>query len=126
MDRVILDVPCSGSGVWRRNPELKWRLDEGKLMQYCRIQKNLLSEAWGFVKPGGRMIYMTCSLFHDENEVQVTEFMAGHENAKLVPYTDFYKRAELKTLSSLPECLALSPYTHSTDGFFVAILEKTA
>ncbi len=124
MDRVILDVPCSGSGVWRRNPELKWRLDEETLLKYCRIQKNLISEAWGFVKPGGRMIYMTCSLFHDENETQVSAFMKDHEDAKLVSYTDHYKREELKTLSSLVECLALSPYTHGTDGFFVAILEK--
>lgn len=125
MDRVILDVPCSGSGVWRRNPELKWRLDEDRLRKYCRIQKNLLTEGWGFVKPGGRLIYMTCSLFHDENETQIAEFMAGHDDAKLVPYTVHYDRTELKTLSSFVECLALSPYTHGTDGFFVAILEKT-
>ncbi len=124
MDRVILDVPCSGSGVWRRNPELKWRLTEGKLGQYCRIQKHLISEGWGFVKPGGRMIYMTCSLFGDENEQQVTEFLKGHEEAKLVPFTDVYKTTDLKTLSSLPDCLALSPHTHGTDGFFVAIFQK--
>lgn len=126
MDRVIVDVPCSGSGVWRRNPELKWRLDEDKLLQYSRIQKNLLAEAWGFVKPGGRMIYMTCSLFDDENEKQVSEFLANTEKAKLIPYTNHYGKKELKTLSSLPECLALSPYSHGTDGFFVAIVEKTA
>lgn len=124
MDRVILDVPCSGSGVWRRNPELKWRLDEEALLKYCRIQKNLLSEAWTFVKPGGRLVYMTCSLFHDENETQVTEFLGEHEDVRLVPYTDQYNKTELKTLSSLPECLALSPSSHGTDGFFVAILEK--
>ena len=126
MDRVILDVPCSGSGVWRRNPELKWRLDEDGLAQYCKIQKGLLNEGWAFVKPGGRMIYMTCSLFQDENEKQITEFLATAENAKLLSYADLYKRTDLKTLSSLPECLALSPKTHGTDGFFVAILEKAA
>ncbi len=126
MDRVILDVPCSGSGVWRRNPELKWRLTEEKLDQYCRIQKNLLNEAWNFVKAGGRMIYMTCSLFHDENETQVTDFLAEHDNAQLIPYDTLFKRTGLKTLSTLPECLALSPHTHGTDGFFVAILEKKA
>lgn len=126
MDRVILDVPCSGSGVWRRNPELKWRLDEETLLKHCRIQKNLLSEAWAFVKPGGRLIYMTCSLFHDENETQVTAFLTDHGDSRLMPYRELYKRTELKTLSSLPECLALSPYSHGTDGFFVAILEKIA
>jgi len=124
MDRVILDVPCSGSGVWRRNPELKWRLSEAILKQHCRIQKKLLAEAWDFVKAGGRLVYMTCSLFQDENEAQITDFMAAHKDAKLIPYTEIYKRNELKTLSCLPECLALSPNTHGTDGFFVAILEK--
>ncbi|NOZ67145.1 MAG: RsmB/NOP family class I SAM-dependent RNA methyltransferase [Alphaproteobacteria bacterium] len=126
MDRVILDVPCSGSGVWRRNPELKWRLDADNLTKYMRIQKTLLSEGWGFVKPGGRMIYMTCSLFQDENEHQVSTFLDGHEGAKLIPYSDLYEKPDLETLSSLPDCLALSPHSHGTDGFFVAIIEKTA
>ena len=126
MDRVMLDVPCSGSGVWRRNPELKWRLDAEKLAQYCRIQQNLLIEGWQFVKQGGRLIYMTCSLFDDENEGQVTAFLKTTENARLVPYTDIYRQGGLKTLSSLPECLALSPASHGTDGFFIAILEKVA
>jgi len=126
MDRVMLDVPCSGSGVWRRNPELKWRLDAEKLAQYCRIQQNLLVEGWQFVKQGGRLIYMTCSLFQDENEGQVEKFLEKSGDARLVPYTDIYRHGELKTLSSLPDCLALSPATHGTDGFFVAILEKMA
>jgi len=125
MDRVILDVPCSGSGVWRRNPELKWRLTDSKLDQYCRIQKHLLTEGWGFVKPGGRMIYMTCSLFEDENEQQVTDFLATQDKARLVPFMEQYRNSELRTLSSLPGCLAISPHSHGTDGFFVAIFEKT-
>ncbi|MCF8474729.1 MAG: RsmB/NOP family class I SAM-dependent RNA methyltransferase [Emcibacter sp.] len=128
MDRVILDVPCSGSGVWRRNPELKWRLNEEKLLQYCRIQKNLINEGWDFVKHGGRMIYMTCSLLYDENEDQIMDFLNNHADARLVSYNDIYKKQEnnniLKTLSEIPECLALSPYSHGSDGFFVAIVEK--
>jgi len=127
MDRLILDAPCSGSGVWRRNPEAKWRLTPDKLAQYCRIQKNLLAEGWGFVKPGGRMIYMTCSLLEDENEQQVTDFLKGHGDARLLPYRSLYQAdhgPELRTLSALPECLALSPHRHGVDGFFVAILEK--
>jgi len=130
MDRVILDVPCSGSGVWRRNPELKWRLSPENLKQYCRIQKNLLAEGWHFVKAGGRMIYMTCSLFYDENEQQITDFLDARQDAKLISYREIYQKsnqsAGLKTLSPRAECLALSPQTHGTDGFFVAILEKIA
>ncbi|MCF6216482.1 MAG: RsmB/NOP family class I SAM-dependent RNA methyltransferase [Emcibacter sp.] len=130
MDRVILDVPCSGSGVWRRNPELKWRLTAESLEKYCRIQKNLITEGWDFVKAGGRMTYMTCSLFHDENEQQITDFLNAHDDANLISYRSVYggsrKDMDLKTLSSIPECLALSPRSHGTDGFFVAILEKKA
>lgn len=129
MDRVMLDVPCSGSGVWRRNPESKWRLDEDKLAQYCRIQKNLLREGWNFVSAGGQMIYMTCSLFEDENEQQIRDFLATVEDAKLVSCPTRLgteKSEKFINRSSLPDCLALSPHTHGTDGFFVAIMEKKA
>ncbi len=74
------------------------------------------------------MIYMTCSLLYDENEDQIMDFLNNHTDARLVSYNDIYKKHEnnniLKTLSEIPECLALSPYSHGSDGFFVAILEK--
>jgi len=129
MDRVMLDVPCSGSGVWRRNPESKWRLSEEKLAQYCRIQKNLLREGWNFVKPGGQMIYMTCSLFEDENEQQIRDFLDFMPDAELLscPARLSPEKAEkFINRSALEGCMALSPHSHGTDGFFVAIMEKKA
>lgn len=117
MDRVILDVPCSGSGTWRRNPENRWRLTNEKLDDYISLQKSLLQEGWDALKPGGRVAYMTCSVLEQENEEQVTEFLKTHKNAKLIPIR---KRG----IEKLEGTLQLSPFSRGTDGFFVAILEK--
>jgi 16S rRNA (cytosine967-C5)-methyltransferase len=126
MDRVLLDVPCSGSGTWRRNPESKWRLTPAKLADYCEIQKELLAEAWSYVKPGGRLVYMTCSIFPAENEDRVADFMTSTADAKLLDYKDFISGDCPQSLSRLDGTLQLSPHKHNCDGFFVAILEKSA
>ena len=126
MDRLLLDVPCSGSGTWRRNPESKWRLSPEKLAEYCTIQKELLAEAWGYVKPGGRLVYMTCSVFPEENEEQINDFMTSTEGAKLLDYKDFISGNCPQSLSGLNGTLQLSPHKHNCDGFFVAILERSA
>lgn len=115
IDRVIIDVPCSGSGTWRRSPELKWRLNEKKLAHYISLQTEIMDQAWAYVKAGGRMIYMTCSLFEDENEAQISAFLTRTEDAELVP---------LKPDNATS--LQLTPSEHDTDGFFVAVLEKKA
>lgn len=117
IDRVIVDVPCSGSGTWRRSPELKWRLTEKKFNSYIKLQVQLLDEAWKYVKDGGRMIYMTCSLFEDENEAQISAFLTRTEGVELVPL-------ELESAATLKGCLQLTPPQHDTDGFFVAVLQK--
>ena len=117
MDRVILDVPCSGTGTWRRNPENKWRLTPEKIVEYTKIQKDLLAEAWKAVKVGGRIAYMTCSVLKSENENQVTAFLETHENATLIPIRK-------NGIEALEGTLQLSPFSRGTDGFFVAIIEK--
>lgn len=119
MDRVILDVPCSGTGTWRRNPENRWRLNADKLNGYIALQKSLLEEGWSALKPGGRLIYMTCSVLECENEEQVSEFLKKHADAKIIPIR---KRG----IEKLESTLQLSPFSRGTDGFFVAILEKQA
>ncbi len=119
MDRVILDVPCSGSGTWRRNPENRWRITPEKLNDYITLQKSLLEEAWNATKQGGRVAYMTCSILKSENENQIEDFLKTHKNAVLVPIR---KRG----IEQLESCLQLSPFSRGTDGFFVAILEKQA
>ncbi len=119
MDRVILDVPCSGSGTWRRNPENRWRLSAEKLNEYVSLQRALLEEGWRAVKPGGRVAYMTCSILGRENEEQISAFLETHEDAKLIPI----RKRGIETLEGT---LQLSPFSRGTDGFFVAILEKQA
>jgi 16S rRNA (cytosine967-C5)-methyltransferase len=119
MDRVILDVPCSGSGTWRRNPENRGRLRQENLGEYINIQRSLMKEAWDAVKIGGRVAYMTCSVFKDENESQIEWFLIEHENANLIPIRK-------QGIEQLEGTLQLSPFSRGTDGFFVAILEKQA
>ncbi|MEZ5756852.1 MAG: RsmB/NOP family class I SAM-dependent RNA methyltransferase [Emcibacteraceae bacterium] len=118
MDRVILDVPCSGTGTWRRNPESKWRITPELLEDYINTQAALLEEAWQAVKPGGRVAYMTCSILKSENEDQVEAFLKKHDDAALIPIRK-------NGIEQLEGTLQLSPYSRGTDGFFVAILEKT-
>lgn len=117
MDRVIVDAPCSGTGTWRRNPEARWRITENIIKDYVKTQSDLLEEAWELTKPGGRMIYMTCSILKSENENQIETFLKRHNDASLIPIRK-------ETISSLDGTLLLSPHSHQTDGFYVAILEK--
>lgn len=119
MDRVILDVPCSGTGTWRRNPESRWRISPEMIENYVAIQKELFEEAWAALKPGGRIVYMTCSILKSENENQVSTFLAGHDNAKLIPI-------KKNGIEALEGTLQLSPFSRGTDGFFLAVLEKQA
>ncbi|MEZ5829669.1 MAG: RsmB/NOP family class I SAM-dependent RNA methyltransferase [Dongiaceae bacterium] len=84
-DRVLIDAPCSGTGTWRRNPDAKWKLTAQDLAELTQIQRNILDSAWRLVKPGGRLIYATCSLLAEENEAQVEAFLAAHADFKLVP-----------------------------------------
>ena len=115
MDRVILDVPCSGSGTWRRNPENRWRLTPESLDEYIAIQKSLMAEAWDAIKVGGRVAYMTCSVLKNENQIEW--FLNEYKNAKLIPIRK-------QGIEQLEGTLQLSPFSRGTDGFFVAILEK--
>lgn len=117
MDRVILDVPCSGSGTWRRNPENRWRLTAESLDNYIATQRDLMKEAWAAVKAGGRVAYMTCSVFISENEDQIEWFLSNNSDAKLVPI-------KKQGIEQLEGTLQLSPFSRGTDGFFVAIIEK--
>lgn len=83
-DRVLLDVPCSGSGVFRRNPDAKWKLTMDDLQRLQQTQKEILQDYSKMVKPGGRLIYATCSMFESENQAQVADFLLSHPEWKLV------------------------------------------
>lgn len=127
MDRVVVDAPCSGTGTWKHNPELRLRADAGWLEALVKTQAGLLEDAARYVKPGGRLVYMTCSLLAEENEAQIEKFLALHGDWSLQPcdavWADTVKGMPVESLSHLTGTLQLGPVQHRTDGFFVAILK---
>ena len=90
-DRVLVDAPCTGTGTWRRNPDAKWKLSPEDLTELAEIQRNILDSAWRLVKPGGRLIYATCSLLAEENEAQVEAFLSEHADFRLVPAGEVWR-----------------------------------
>jgi 16S rRNA (cytosine967-C5)-methyltransferase len=122
-DRVLVDAPCSGVGTWRRNPDARWRSLGPGLEKLLTIQASILDSACRLVKPGGRLIYATCSMLPDENEKQVEVFLAAHKEFRVVPYHDVWSG---KLDSAHKDYLSLTPAQHGTDGFFAAVMEKEA
>lgn len=126
MDRVVVDAPCSGSGTWRHNPELRLRADAKWLAELEKTQTRLLAEAATFVKPGGRLVYMTCSLLAEENEARIDCFLASHAGWTLQPYDALWRQTlngpPVENLSRLEGALQLGPAKSASDGFFLAIL----
>jgi 16S rRNA (cytosine967-C5)-methyltransferase len=121
MDVVFVDAPCSGAGSWRRHPDTKWRLTPQALERRTADQDAVLDLATGFVKPGGRIVYVTCSVLPAEDEDRVAAFLARHPQFQVRPATDEPMLARWLTPKGY---LRLSPRTSSTDGFFVALLER--
>lgn len=126
MDRVVVDAPCSGTGTWKHSPELRLRTDADWLKALVKTQAELLTEAATYLKPGGRMVYMTCSLLAEENEAQVEKFLASHENWSIQRFDTVWLETgsdfPLDSHSKLDGTLQLGP-TDGLDGFFVAILK---
>lgn len=121
IDRVLVDAPCSGTGTLRRNPDTKWR--ELDLPALCAQQRDILAAAASLVKPGGRLVYATCSLLRAENEDIVDEFLLQHPDFTRVPVNDILARLQIPL--TLPgQDLRLFPHIHGTDGFYGAVLEK--
>lgn len=129
-DRVVIDAPCTGSGTWRRRPDAKWRLKPRNLEQRQKEQREVLAQAAPLVKPGGRLVYITCSLLPAENTEQVTAFLAANPDFSLIPYTEVWRGVLPGTPPASADdgtdTLLLTPARHGTDGFFVAILAKNA
>jgi 16S rRNA (cytosine967-C5)-methyltransferase len=125
-DRVLVDAPCSGTGSWRRNPDLRWSAQAADLDELARLQDAILDRAANFVKPGGRLIYATCSLLRRENDDRVSRFLKEHGD-----FEPLDARAVWRDLTDGPwpgeaeSVLRLSPARHGTDGFFAAVLQRT-
>jgi 16S rRNA (cytosine967-C5)-methyltransferase len=123
MDLVFVDAPCSGSGSWRRHPDTKWRLTPQALERRTADQDAVLDQAVQFLKPGGRIVYVTCSVLPEEDEDRVSAFLGRHPEFAVRPATDDPNLARYLTPDHY---LRLSPRRSGTDGFFVAVLEKPA
>lgn len=122
-DRVLVDAPCSGTGTWRRNPDARWRAPDLGLDALQALQSRILASAARLVKPGGRLVYATCSVLTEENEDQVTAFLAAQPAFRLVPLA---KAAPHLAAAAPSDQLSLTPAQHGTDGFFAAILQRDA
>ncbi|MDP6953644.1 MAG: RsmB/NOP family class I SAM-dependent RNA methyltransferase, partial [Alphaproteobacteria bacterium] len=125
-ERVLVDVPCSGTGAWRRNPDDRHRLTADALAAYTACQDEILSSAAPLVAPGGRLIYATCSLLPRENEDRVDAFLAAHDDFKRLDVRDVWRQGLAAPPPEEGPDLLLTPHRHGTDGFYVAVLERTA
>lgn len=121
MDVVFVDAPCTGTGSWRRHPDTKWRLTPEALARRQAEQDQVLDDAARFVKAGGRIVYVTCSVLPEEDEDRVEAFLQRHSGFARRAATD---QANLTDYLTPAGDLRLSPRTSGTDGFFVAVLEK--
>ncbi|MCA0911247.1 RsmB/NOP family class I SAM-dependent RNA methyltransferase [Qipengyuania gaetbuli] len=117
-DAVLIDAPCSGTGTWRRNPEARWRLDDKELGRLTAIQSRLLDIAAGLLKPGGRLVYVTCSLLDEEGAGQFDAFLARTGDFRAVI-------PELPAGRHRGHGIRLTPSHAGTDGFFIARAEKS-
>lgn len=154
MDLVFLDVPCTGSGAWRRQPDAKWQLSPERLAEFVALQAAILERGARLVKPGGRIAYVTCSLLAEENDEQIAAFLSRHPEFGLIDPSPLAGEVSLEaTVGRAPSkaqaapplgrfaatppagggrvdiakhAIQLSPITTHTDGFFFALLERTA
>jgi 16S rRNA (cytosine967-C5)-methyltransferase len=123
IDRVLVDAPCTGLGTLRRNPDLKMRQNEAGLGELNQKQSAILASAARLLKPGGRLVYATCSLLREENEDVVTAFLAAHPEFRIVSAAEILAKLKID-IPEMGEFLRLWPHRHQTDGFFAALLER--
>lgn len=116
-DAVLVDAPCSGTGTWRRNPEARWRLDETALDRLTALQRQVLAVAAELVKPGGRLIYVTCSLLDEEGADQADAFLSAHPGWQAHPL-------DLPLGTPRGHGTRLGPLHDNCDGFFIARIGK--
>jgi 16S rRNA (cytosine967-C5)-methyltransferase len=125
-DRVLVDAPCSGSGTLRRNPDLKWRFSETELARVKDVQRSVLRAAARLLKPGGRLVYATCSLLAQENQAVAETFLAEHPEFELVPAATVLRAQsiDVEHAARFAPYFVMLPHLHGTDGFFAAVFER--
>jgi 16S rRNA (cytosine967-C5)-methyltransferase len=120
-DLVFLDAPCSGTGTWRRQPELRWRLTPARLTELTVLQDRLLDQAAGLVKPGGRLVYATCSILSLENQDRLTDFRARHPGFMPLNLAENWPG---NPVPGLGWDFRASPLLTAADGFYCAGLGR--
>jgi 16S rRNA (cytosine967-C5)-methyltransferase len=121
--RVLVDAPCSGLGVLRRNPEARWRLDAAAVASFPARQRALLAAYAPLVAEGGRLIYATCTFTRPENEDVVQAFLQDHPEFQLVPVKEIWGAARAATIGD-GQVLRTWPHRQGTDGFFAAVMRR--
>ena len=122
IDRVLVDAPCSGLGTLRRNPDLKWRQSEAGLAELAAKQGAILAAAARLLKPGGRLVYATCSILPEENDAVVAAFLAAHPDFRTLHCGELLASQGIGLDTG--EHLRVFPHSHGMDGFFAAALER--
>lgn len=130
IDRVVIDAPCTGSGVWRRRPDAKWRLSENALADRLKEQAEILDKASEFVRPGGYLCYITCSLFPGENEAQIAAFLERSADFELLSAGEVWQDLigyDKRQPWTTDYCsITMTPASTDTDGFYFAVVGKAA
>ena len=124
IDRVLVDAPCSGLGTLRRNPDLKWRQTAQSVEELARKQRDILAGAARLVKPGGRLVYATCSILEEENGTVVDDFLAAHPQFRRLNAAEVLAQQDVVIDCGVD--MRLLPHAHGTDGFYAAVLERSA
>ena len=125
-DRVLVDAPCSASGTWRRAPEGKWRVTEKTIARHVARQRAILAAAAPLVRPGGRLVYVTCSVFQDENHAQAAWFLEAQPEFHALDVGNIWGEFLPGPAPGDGPYLQLTPLQNQTDGFFVAVFERAA
>jgi 16S rRNA (cytosine967-C5)-methyltransferase len=120
-DAILLDAPCTASGIVRRHPDVRWLRRESDIAQLAALQKKMLGTLWGLLRPGGRMLYCTCSLFLQEGDQQLQTFLTHNTDATLLPSPGHLLPLSAGNSDHLPDNLS-----HDHDGFYYALLQKRA
>jgi 16S rRNA (cytosine967-C5)-methyltransferase len=120
-DAILLDAPCTASGIVRRHPDVRWLRRETDIEQLARLQRAILQALWSLLKPGGRLLYCTCSVFRQEGDGQVQTFLAHNTDALLLPSPGHLIPQNAEKQYSVPD-----NQTTDHDGFFYALLQKKA
>ncbi len=127
LDRVVVDAPCTGTGTWRRQPTTKWKLTPEQLQTRVAEQAAILAEAATFLKPGGTLVYITCSVLPEENAEQAAAFLAANPGFTAIPgnkqWMAHFSGAKLRARFSPEGGVAITPHTTGTDGFYCIAMQ---